>query len=211
MELLEERISQLAGVVSVRVVNNDQGALDEVHVIASQERNPKHIVRDIETLGRVELNQEIDHKKISIAQLGVHNPPPASDRIVLYSVSHFNNQPRCKVELKLGDHLFRADYQGQDDEPVEMLVIRAMIKALAGFLPPDYSLQINNVFRTGLNRELLVVLINLITAASGLRSKMRLAGISYIDDDLPLAAAQAFLQAVNRRLQFFFAPNNCQE
>ena len=67
---IQSEISSLAGVISSHVVMSPDGLdVDEVHVVATYDRQPKQIVRDIESLILNSHNIRIDHKKISIAQL----------------------------------------------------------------------------------------------------------------------------------------------
>lgn len=63
----EELISTLPGVLSVRIVPNDTGAIDEVHVLTTDAVPPKSTVRNIESALIAELGLRVNHRKISIA------------------------------------------------------------------------------------------------------------------------------------------------
>jgi len=67
-EKCREILSQLPGMFAVRL-RFDNGQLVEVHVLASTERNPKQIARDIQSTLFAVYGIEIDHRIISIAQL----------------------------------------------------------------------------------------------------------------------------------------------
>jgi hypothetical protein len=67
-------LSQLPGIFAIRLHfgNGDNGAKDqltEIHVLASTDRNPKQIARDIQSTLFAVYGVEIDHRIISIAQL----------------------------------------------------------------------------------------------------------------------------------------------
>jgi hypothetical protein len=67
---IQSEISSLAGVISSHVVMSPDGlGVDEIHVVATFDRMPKQIVRDIESLILNSHGIRIDHKVISIAQL----------------------------------------------------------------------------------------------------------------------------------------------
>jgi hypothetical protein len=64
----EELIATLPGVLSVRIVPGDTGAIDEIHVLTTNEVAPKHTVRNIESALMAQLGLRINHRKVSIAQ-----------------------------------------------------------------------------------------------------------------------------------------------
>ncbi len=65
-ERAEAAIRRLRDVEAARV-RVEGGALVEVHVVSSSERNPKQIVRDIEAVLRTELDLGIDRRIVSVA------------------------------------------------------------------------------------------------------------------------------------------------
>jgi hypothetical protein len=63
----EELISTLPGVLSVRIVPNDTGAVEEIHVLTTDQIAPKNTVRNIESALMAQLGLRVNHRKISIA------------------------------------------------------------------------------------------------------------------------------------------------
>jgi hypothetical protein len=63
----EELIATLPGVLSVRIVPGDTGAIDEVHVLTTDAVPPKATVRNIESALMAQLGLRVNHRKISIA------------------------------------------------------------------------------------------------------------------------------------------------
>jgi hypothetical protein len=63
----EELIATLPGVLSVRIVPNDSGAVDEIHVLTTDLVLPKNTVRNIESALMAQLGLRVNHRKISIA------------------------------------------------------------------------------------------------------------------------------------------------
>lgn len=63
----EELIATLPGVLSVRIVPNETGAVDEIHVLTTDLVQPKNTVRNIESALMAQLGLRVNHRKISIA------------------------------------------------------------------------------------------------------------------------------------------------
>ena len=63
----EELIATLPGVLSVRIVPGETGAIDEVHVLTTEQVAPKQTVRNIESALIAQLGLRVNHRKISIA------------------------------------------------------------------------------------------------------------------------------------------------
>ncbi len=74
----EELIQTLPGVLSVRIVPNETGAVDEIHVLTTDQVVPKHTVRNIESALMAQLGLRVNHRKISIAT--TLDAPRAADR-----------------------------------------------------------------------------------------------------------------------------------
>lgn len=66
---LEKVLSKLAGVHSVKLVSDGDGNFSEVHVLATADKAPKQIARDIETAILAYTGKRIDRKIISVAQI----------------------------------------------------------------------------------------------------------------------------------------------
>lgn len=63
----EELLATLPGVVSARIVAGDNGAVDEIHLLTSDEISPKATVRNVESALLAHLGMRVSHKKISVA------------------------------------------------------------------------------------------------------------------------------------------------
>lgn len=64
----EQLIATLPGVLSVRIVPSETGAIDEIHVLTTSEIAPKNTVRNIESALMAQLGLRVNHRKVSIAQ-----------------------------------------------------------------------------------------------------------------------------------------------
>jgi len=63
----EELLASLPGVVSARIVAGASGAVDEIHLLTTDEVQPKATVRNVESALLAHLGMRVSHKKISVA------------------------------------------------------------------------------------------------------------------------------------------------
>ena len=63
----EELIATLPGVISVRIIPGDLGAIEEIHVLTTDQVAPKNTVRNIESALMAQRGLRINHRKVSIA------------------------------------------------------------------------------------------------------------------------------------------------
>ena len=76
----EELIATLPGIISVRIVPNETGAVEEIHVLTTDLVAPKNTVRNIESALMAQLGIRVNHRKISIAT--TLDAPRALDAVV---------------------------------------------------------------------------------------------------------------------------------
>jgi hypothetical protein len=62
-------IAQIKGVLQCKIDLDDQGEIAGVHVVAGMERDPRHIVRDVESLLKARLQMDVYYKKIGVVQV----------------------------------------------------------------------------------------------------------------------------------------------
>jgi len=63
----EELLATLPGVVSARIVAGTSGAVEEIHLLTTDEVQPKSTVRNVESALLAHLGMRVSHKKISVA------------------------------------------------------------------------------------------------------------------------------------------------
>ncbi len=70
-EEIERVLCQIAEIDAARVVSKEDNCsrIEELHILASDGKGPRQIVRDVESLLMARFGIAIDHKKISIAQI----------------------------------------------------------------------------------------------------------------------------------------------
>ncbi|MGM0445078.1 MAG: hypothetical protein ACQEQH_01595 [Bacillota bacterium] len=192
---LTQKINKLDGIISCKITGEDE--IDEVHIIADKKRNPKRIVRDVETIILVNEDKDIDHKKISIAQFEHNSKDNDIERLEIISIFKENNNPVCHYRLRINDNIFEGKSSDNPDEPIIYKTAKGLIEILEKYLQLPGRLRIENIFKTGIKDEIVVVQICLYNEHG---SKERLLGSTYINQDLPLAVGKACLKALNRKI-----------
>ncbi len=62
-------ICQIKGVLQCKIDLDGKGEISSVHVVAGMEREPRHIVRDVESLLKARLQMDVYYKKIGVVQV----------------------------------------------------------------------------------------------------------------------------------------------
>ena len=150
----------LPGVVSARIVAAPSGAVDEIHLLTSDEVPPKSTVRNVESALLAHLGMRVSHKKISVAitnepamrrsgefaTVAVVQPPapvtpPAQvdetpkRRLYFEDVEVRRSRSRgvaCRVTLRKGEETFVGESEGLEGERQRIeLASRAALAAIA--------------------------------------------------------------------------------
>lgn len=142
----EELLASLPGVVSARIVAGPSGAVDEIHLLTTDEVLPKATVRNVESALLAHLGMRVSHKKISVAttnEPGMRRsgefqsvamatptapmpvtPPAVVDetpkrRFYFEDVEVRRSRTRgvaCRVTLRKGDGTFVGEAEGLENE-----------------------------------------------------------------------------------------------
>jgi hypothetical protein len=142
---VEAVVRSVPGVERAKVVVNDWGAIESIHVVGDTSRPAKRVVRDIESALAARIGILVDHRRISLAQVSGADSPLAAPRLVLlgYAVDVDSAGGRSWVTVRLG----RSDrpqgvYQGSAEARGGGSALRnALVAALAQALEqavPDH-------------------------------------------------------------------------
>lgn len=202
----EQAIKQIKSVIAARINVNSQGEIEEVHILASSGRAPKQIVRDVESILVAQFDLQIDHKKISVAQVEddedgtfarVESTRPKLAGVTLRTV---NGMAEVKVELLTGDKIIEGIAQGPSSAHNKLrLFVEATLKALSPLTLDKFLFVTEDVEITQLAKhQIALVSITLITSAG----EQSLTGCALVRNDDREAVVKATLDAVNRKLRF---------
>jgi hypothetical protein len=198
---IEQLVGQVRGVLAVRVVKDDQGKIDELHVVGSPGRSAKQMVRDVESLLYVRGGVRLDHRKISLVQVAETSIQPAAVRVQLLNITRSgDDQPTMTVTLGMGERRVQGVGRSRPEQPeqLEQLLGYATIHALDQLIGPEGQFRLEHLQRQPFG-ELDVILSHLsLTTDEGIET---LLGISVVRENDLSSVTRAILDAVNRRLQ----------
>lgn len=196
--LVEEWVASLQGVQSNRVVFNDQGEIVELHVLSDDKRNPRQIVRDIETLLLVKLGINIDHKRISVVQFAKEQET-GEERVTLHGISYklHKGTAEVAVSLALGEKIAEVAVSGPASRQNQgRLVAGATLAALKKLLSGMVDFVVEDVTQLNFARgEVVVVGLSIVTPTG----EETLVGSTFVRGEAKEAVVRATLSAVNRR------------
>jgi hypothetical protein len=140
---IEQALCQVAEVKAARVVTSPEGVIQEIHVLALPSKQPKQLVRDIESTIMASFGIPVDHKKISIAQLGHDSVPkptkpeyaPNRPRIVSINDQVCGVTAAVTVDLELEGASYVGRAEGAASQTQRLrLVAEATMKAVEQYL-----------------------------------------------------------------------------
>lgn len=198
-EELEATLKEIRGISAVRVVL-EAGGIAAVHILAEPDRNPKQVVRDVESALQAKYGIAVDHKKISVAQMEDNNHIPVSGRPCLVSIgfSTAGNTARAQVELEFARDLYQGEAQGPGTSYNKLrLVAIAALKALEDIVRQRCVFFLEDVVITRAGRwDTALVVVSAMLQSQ----EERLVGAVLVEGDQLEAVVKAVLSAVNRRL-----------
>ena len=162
--LCRQALAQVAEIKAARVVSSAEGVIQEIHVLAAPSKAPKQLVRDIESTIMARFGIPIDHKKISIAQLGHEavgkngsKPPSVRPRIV--SINSTVSGVRTTVAVTLD--IAGTEYVGRAAGPNsqtgrQRLVAEATLDAIAQHGDCDHTFALEDGPRVDISESDLI-------------------------------------------------------
>lgn len=221
---VEQLLLGISGVQSLKLVPNGHGGIDEVHVLGGTDLSAKQVVRNIESALLAEFGLQIDHRKISVAQVDepdIHpQPTPGEEaeeeareaaeeleavtsegmrRLLLDTLEidrRAGDRAACRVTLHDEDDSFEGEAEGPDFSRSRLeIAARAVIRALNDATMENVVLRLENVSRVELQGRQAVVAI---VQGQENRRTVALSGVSIIEDSPEEASVLACLHATNR-------------
>lgn len=200
---LEATLSRLPGVQAVRVVTGADAKPTEVHVLASRDKSPKQLVRDIQSATMAQFDIEIDHRIVSVVQFDDGEAPnsgaPSAHRVLIATITAQTTglESTATVTLASGGTL----YDGTATAPATAssrprLIARATLNAVASLMPVGAcDIEYAQIARIG-GREVAVSIVQVVTP----EGEQIVTGSALVRGDESDAVARSVLDALNRRL-----------
>jgi hypothetical protein len=206
LEEIEETLCKIAEIRAARIVASSYGAIQEIHVLALPSKPPKQLVRDIESTIMASFGIEVDHKKISIAQLGeevvVDVPEECAPRAKIdYIHTRVNGvNAFVAVNLDFGGDQFEGKASGQASKSGRArLVALATLDGVQQYLGQELGFALEDVLVTQLGHERVAVSCIVLVTPLG---EQAFAGSALVRQSENDSIVRATLDAINRRLGF---------
>jgi hypothetical protein len=210
---LEDSLRQIPGVKAASVVTGPDAVPTEVHVLASPGKAAKQVVRDVQSLALARYDIDIDHRIVSVVQIGddevsvVDESGPAAPEsqtelavrpaIAAIMVRSGGGMTEASVTLAASDELFEGKAQGpagQSHRP--RIVAMATLDAVDDLLGQTCEVESASVVSTG-SREIALSVLTLMVPRTG---EQVLTGCAVVRGDEADAVARSVLAALNRQL-----------
>jgi hypothetical protein len=197
---IKQAIAALPDVGSCKIEFGDDGSIAAVHVVSRSARAPKLIVRDIESVLLADFGMKIDHRKVSVAQLGPGEVRMrgrgARPRFVSLRFSASGGKGRCEVVLERDELEVTGEASGISAGTGRLrLIAKATLRAVEKLLEEQVEFELLDIIKLNAgNRDALIALATCVFE----RGVKDLAGCVQYDDDEQEAAALAALDACNR-------------
>ncbi len=197
----DKLIRQVKGVISSQIVKGKDGEISEIHIIADASRSPKQVVRDIESAVLVQLGVELDHKKISVAQLQGRDEGPVSNfrpRVEGVEFVTRGGRAEARVSIDFGEETYTGSSQGANVTRNHLrLAAAATLEAVESYLGGTARFMLEDVQKTAFSgRDIVLVCVSLLTP---LQEEIFLGSALVVGDDKE-SAVKGTLDAINRRL-----------
>lgn len=199
----EGAIRRIGDVINARVVLDDGGAVQEIHVLATAGREAKFIAQDVESCMVAMFGLHLDRRRISVAQIG-DNPLNAGKRVLLERVEIISSAltAEVRVHLSLGGRSHEPGVATGTPTPNGWLWVaaRATACAIEPYIPLEVGVGIEDVSITASRgRKVALVSLDLVYGDA----QEFLTGSCPVTHDGREAVVKATLDAVNRRLEKF--------
>lgn len=200
---MEEIINNIPEVISSKIVFNENNELEEIHVLASNQRNAKQISRDIQSALTAKFDMKIDHKIISVAQISFKQEADNEFRLKIHSIGYsvIGNIAEIKVVLQKGEELIEGTVQGINSKNnVYRMVANATLECIHSLLRMNNAFIVEDIERVQLaKRNAMVIAVSLITQ----HEEELMVGSAVVKKDEYEAIVRATLDAINRRIVKF--------
>ena len=214
---LEDALRRIQGVKAASVVTGPDAVPTEVHVLAAPGKPAKQVVRDVQSLALARYDIDIDHRIVSVVQMGddeVRVPdtvagltpgdepddqaePVVRPAIAAIMVRSGKGLTEASVTLAAGDRLFEGRSQGPAGHSHRArLVAIATLDAVAELLGQSCEVESSTVVATG-SRD---VALTVLTMALPRIGEQVLTGSAVVRGDDADAVARSVLAALNRQL-----------
>ncbi|MFP5310317.1 MAG: hypothetical protein ACLGIR_12165 [Actinomycetes bacterium] len=198
---VERSLAAIPGVLATRLVAGYDRPVDELHVVATTERGPKQVVRDVQTALFATHGLDIDHRVVSVVQLEGEDPIATDPRrvsIARVAVTQQGIRVKVLVSVLQGDDIL----EGEDEGPSSgagrrRAVARASLAAVRRLLGEHRVVEVEGAEVTEVLGHPVALTLLHFHSATGSRTDV---GSALVRGDEADAIARSVLDACNRSI-----------
>ncbi len=194
-------ISKLNDVYASHVVFSEANQPVEIHILASDKRSPKAIVRDVQSALSARYGVDVDYHIISVAQISDRLPVGPGGRLTYagFELHTLLNEFEVTVTLSRGGVQYAGKSSGSTlpfarKRAIALATLDA-VKAYTGGTS-FFELGSIDLLHSG-GRQILITQVYCVEDCKPL------IGCVYADQDADAAVAQSVLDAINRKLEIY--------
>jgi len=216
---LEDSLRHIPGVKAASVVTGPDAVPTEVHVLAAPGKPAKQVVRDVQSLALARFDIDIDHRIVSVVQMGddevravdvvsVSETSPTEDAqeasepvvrpsIAAIAVRSGHGETVASVTLAIGEQMFEGISQGPAGQSHRArLVAAATLDAVSELLGQPCEVESAAIIATG-SREIALSVLTVMVPRTG---EHVFTGAAVVRGDGADAVVRSVLAALNRQL-----------
>ncbi len=193
---LEKIIEKIDGIKAVKVVG-EEDSIKEIHVITNGGKNPKQIVRDIETAVFALTGFKLDRKVVSVAQLNGDGGVGRKSRIELVDLSVEENglEVFVRVEVSKDGEVSEGESSGpRTSSRIPIVVGEAVVNAIAN---GNMAISLDDVQLVNLHNKSYV--LSHLTCFDG-KNEWEVIGVAPVGEDLNRSISLSVIDALERTL-----------
>ncbi|MBW3661493.1 MAG: hypothetical protein KY469_00210 [Actinobacteria bacterium] len=198
--LIEAAVSELPGVLAARIVPGYERSIDELHILATLDKTPKTLVRDVQSLLMARFAITIDHRVVSIVQMEDSSGVARAPRVLIREVTASQQGLESLVDVKLV--LDDRELTGRARGPASAAgrrrtAARATLEALQPLLSGSRVVEVEGVAVQHILGHTVALSFVHIHTAKGAET---VCGSALVRADEAEAVARSVLDAVNREI-----------
>lgn len=195
----EQYIKQIKAVESCKIILGSDFSIDEIHIVSTMRRSPKQISRDVQSILISRFGIDIDHKKISIAQIDTDLLPHGCRlrlKTIEYSITE--GKANIRVVLDKDDELYEGVFSGVNTVyNTSRMLAKATLFAVEKYCGIEDTFVLEDIKTAAIaGNEVVVVAVSLIST----NQEQILTGSALVTRDKKEAIVKATLDAVNRSI-----------
>ncbi len=196
---VEQYLKQIKAVESCRIIVDEEQDIEEIHIVSSMRRSPKQISRDVQSILISKFGLDIDHKKISIAQIDTDSTTDGGRlklKTIEYSIT--DGKANVKVVLEKDDERYEGVISGTNTTyNTQRMLAKATLNAVEKYCEVEDAMVLEDIkTATIAGNEVVVVAVSMILP----NREQMMTGSALVSRDKKEAIVKATLDAVNRNI-----------